>query len=179
MVIVSWPQFLWWHFTLCTAHNCKASNAHNNTMAQSRFHSQSEWKWTKSLEHTTQQRASPMKLFSWLQCIRQPAHKNKHTRLADLYLGLPRWASTRKVKPIWILLKQETVSGSGISWAVCKSAPRYRWITMPPPDHSVFYKPSALPATQPHRQTTEGKTVALKAKVKLKKPIMALVAILL
>ena len=31
--------------------------------------------------------------------------------------GLPRWASTRKIKPIWILLKQETVSGSGISWA--------------------------------------------------------------
>ena len=30
----------------------------------------------------------------------------------------------RKVKPIWILLKQETVSGSGISWAICKSAPR-------------------------------------------------------
>ena len=25
----------------------------------------------------------------------------------------------RKVKPIWILLKQETVSGSGISWAIC------------------------------------------------------------
>jgi len=24
---------------------------------------------------------------------------------------------------IWILLKQETVSGSGISWAICKSAP--------------------------------------------------------
>jgi len=27
------------------------------------------------------------------------------------------------VKPIWILLKQEAVSSSGISWAVCKSAP--------------------------------------------------------
>jgi len=37
--------------------------------------------------------------------------------------GLPRWASTRKVEPIWILLKKDTVSGSGISWAVCKSAP--------------------------------------------------------
>jgi len=36
--------------------------------------------------------------------------------------GLLRWAGTRKVKPIWILLKQETVSGSGISWAICKSA---------------------------------------------------------
>ena len=40
-----------------------------------------------------------------------------NTRLTALFLGLPRWASTRKVKPIWILLKQETVSGSGISWA--------------------------------------------------------------
>jgi len=30
------------------------------------------------------------------------------------------WVSrTRKVKPIWILLKQETVSGSGISWTIC------------------------------------------------------------
>jgi len=40
-----------------------------------------------------------------------------HTRLAALFPGLPEWAVTRKVKPIWILLKQETVSGSGISWA--------------------------------------------------------------
>ena len=41
-------------------------------------------------------------------------------------------------KPIWILLKQETVSGSGISWAVCKSAPRSRQITTPAPHRSVF-----------------------------------------
>jgi len=39
----------------------------------------------------------------------------------------------RKVKPIWILLKQETVSGSGISWDICKSAPRSRQITKPAP----------------------------------------------
>ena len=63
--------------------------------------------------------------------------------------GLPRWAGTRKVKPIWILLKQETVSGSGISWAICKSAPRSRQITTPAPHHSVFYRLDALPATQP------------------------------
>ena len=30
------------------------------------------------------------------------------TRLTAPFPGLPRWASTRKVKPIWILLKQET-----------------------------------------------------------------------
>jgi len=56
---------------------------------------------------------------------------------------------TRNVKPIWILLKQETVSGSGISWAICKSAPCSRQITTPAPHHSVFYRPDALPAAQP------------------------------
>ena len=62
---------------------------------------------------------------------------------------LPGWASTRKVKPIWILLKQETVSGSGISWAICKTAPRYRQTTTPAPHYSVFYRPDALPVAQP------------------------------
>jgi len=72
-----------------------------------------------------------------------------HTRLMALFLGLPGWAGTRKVKPMWTLLKQETVSGSGISWAICKSAPRSRQITMPTPQQSVFYRPDALPAAQP------------------------------
>jgi len=47
------------------------------------------------------------------------------------------------------LLEQEIVSGSGISWAICKSAPRSRQITMPAPHHSVFYRPDGLPAAQP------------------------------
>ena len=69
-----------------------------------------------------------------------------HARLTALFPGLLGWAGTRKVKPIWILLKQETVSGSGISWATCKSASRSRQITMPVPHHSkVFYRPDALP----------------------------------
>ena len=55
----------------------------------------------------------------------------------------------QKGKTIWILLKQETVSGTGISWDICKSAPRSRQITTPAPHHSVFYRPDALPATQP------------------------------
>ena len=79
----------------------------------------------------------------------QHTHTHTHIRLTALCLGLPGWASTRKVKPIWILLKQETVSGSGICWAICKSAPRSRQITTPAPHHSVFYRPDALPATQP------------------------------
>ena len=72
-----------------------------------------------------------------------------HTRLTALCPGPPGWAGIRKVKPIWILLEQETVSGSGISWAIWKSASRSRQITTPVPHHSVFYRPDALPATQP------------------------------
>ena len=71
-----------------------------------------------------------------------------HTRSTALCPGLPGLAGTRKVKPIWILLKQETVSGSGISWAICKSAPRSRQITMPAPHRSVFLQagcPSCCP----------------------------------
>jgi len=76
-------------------------------------------------------------------------HLYTHTRLMALFLGLPEWAGTRKVKPVWTLLKQETVSGSGISWAICKSAPCSRQITMPAPHHSSFLQADALPAAQP------------------------------
>jgi len=86
--------------------------------------------------------------------------KHTHTRLTALFPGIPRWAGTRKVKP---------VSGSGISWTICKSAPCSRQttnqhphhssvlqitrqITMPAPHHSVFTGricPDALSAAQP------------------------------
>ena len=61
-------------------------------------------------------------------------HINTHTytRLMALFPGLPRWAGTRKVKPIWILLKQETVSGSGISWQVCTSLQTDSHTSTPP-----------------------------------------------
>jgi len=85
------------------------------------------------------------------------------------FLGLPGWAGTRKVKPIWILLKQEIVSGISISWAICKSASRSRQMTMPAPDHSFFTgRTPFLPPNQQH-QSTEG--IALKAYLYIKRPI--------
>ena len=89
--------------------------------------------------------------------------KHTHTHAHPFngpFPGLPRWASLRKVKPIWILLKQETMSGSNISWAICKSAPRSRQITTPATHHSVFTGLMPfLPPNQQH-QSTEG--IALK-----------------
>ena len=63
-----------------------------------------------------------------------------HTRLTAIFSGLPGVAGTRKAKSIWISLKQETVSGSGISWAICKSTTRVRQKTMPAPHHSYIHK---------------------------------------
>ena len=103
------------------------------------------WRWTDSAPCMVQ-------LFArWTQLIdiHYTTHIHTHTRLTALCPRLPGWAGTRKVKPIWILLKQQTVSGSGISWAMCKSAPHSRQITMPAPHHSVFYRPDALHAAQP------------------------------
>ena len=96
--------------------------------------------------------------FVWLVLtpMMSRGHTHTHTRLTALFPGLPGWVSTRKVKPIWILLKQETVSGSGISWVICKSAPRSRQITMPAPRYSVFT--GRMPFLPPNQQcqSTEG-----------------------
>ena len=53
----------------------------------------------------------------------------------------------QKGKPIWILLKQETVSGSGISWATRKSAPRSRQITTPA--HHISFLQARCPSCRP------------------------------
>jgi len=55
---------------------------------------------------------------------------------------------TKKVKTNLDLLEQEIVSGSGICWAIWKSAPHADNHTNTPP-LSFFYRPDALPDAQP------------------------------
>jgi len=91
------------------------------------------------------------KKFLSKSCFRRPPllFKDYTPGLTAPFPELPGWAGTRKVKPNRILLDQEIVSGSGVSRAICNSAPRSRQITTPAPHHSVFYTPDALPAAQP------------------------------
>jgi len=70
------------------------------------------------------------------------------TLLVPAHLGSPGKRAVKRVC-VCVCVKQEAVSGSGISWAICKSAPCSRQITMPASHHSVFSMPDALPATQP------------------------------
>jgi len=71
------------------------------------------------------------------------------SELAAYYSTAGKNVENLKVKQIWILLEQVTMSDSGISSVVCKSAPRPRQITTPAPYHSVFYRPNVIPAAQP------------------------------
>jgi len=100
-------------------------------------------------------------------------HTHTHTRLTALCPWLPRWVSTRKRKPIWILLEQETASGRGINWAICKSAPRSKQITMPAPHHSVFT--GRMPFLPPNQQrlSTEGTNITLSMQSKINSKSMA------
>ena len=97
-----------------------------------------------------------VKVWSRVNACSLLCSNNTHTHLMALCPGLPGWASTKKEKPIWILLKQETVSGSGISWAICKSAPRSRQIL-----HQLLtaqFFTGRMPFLPPNqqRQNTEG-----------------------
>ena len=58
------------------------------------------------------------------------------------------------------------MSGSGISWAICKSAPRSRQITTPAPHHSVFLQ-AGCPSCHPTNSVK-----ALKAKLVQKKKLI-------
>jgi len=62
---------------------------------------------------------------------------------------LPGWSWYQKGKTNLDLLEQQTLSGSGISWAISNSAPRPRQVTTPALHHSGFYRPHAIPAAEP------------------------------
>ena len=83
-----------------------------------------------------------------------------HTRLTALCPGLPGWAGTRNLKSIWILLKQETVSGSCISWAICKSASRSRQARQHPTTYFFIGRMPFLPPNQQHQSTEGSSTVS-------------------
>jgi len=77
--------------------------------------------------------------------------KDKHTHTHKHPFNGPLSGTTRvrRYQKDKTNLEFNEARGSGISWAVCKSAPCSRQITTPAPHHSVFHRPDALPATQP------------------------------
>ena len=88
-------------------------------------------------------------------------YMHTHTHPSNGHLsGTTRVSRYQKAKPIWILLKQETVSGSGISWAICKFARRSRQITIPVPHQSSFLQ-AGCPSCRPTNSVKALKAIFL------------------
>jgi len=70
------------------------------------------------------------------------------------------WVSRyQKGKTNLDLMVQDTVNGSGISWAICKYAPCPRHIIITAPHHSVFYRLDALAPPQTIVKALKAETV--------------------
>ena len=86
-----------------------------------------------------------------------------HTTILLLFWNMSRTTrvsryqkgKTRKVKTNLDLLEQEIVSGSGICWAICKSAPQRRQPRQHPTTQFFTGRMPFLPPNQ-QRQSTEG-----------------------
>jgi len=76
-------------------------------------------------------------------------HTHTHTLFNGRFSRTTRVSRYQKGKTIWILLKQETVIGSGISWAICKSATRSRETTMPAPHQLISFLQAGCPSCRP------------------------------
>jgi len=98
--------------------------------------------------------------FNTLQVLCSNTHTHTHP-FNGPFSGTTWVSRYQKGKTNLDLLKQEMVSGSGVSWAICKSAPSSRQITMPAPHHSVFT--CRMPFLLPNQQckSTEGCVVTL------------------
>jgi len=78
---------------------------------------------------------------------RARAHTHTHT-FNGPFSGTTRVSRYQKGKPIWILLEQETVNSSGISWAnmqVCTSLQTVNHASTPPLSFFTGRIPSCLP----------------------------------
>jgi len=84
---------------------------------------------------------------------RQQQQQQRHSFNGPLS-GTTRVSQYQKGKTNLDLLQQETVSGSGIGWAICKSAPRPRQITIPAPHHSVITGVFLTAKEVEHKETT-------------------------
>ena len=75
---------------------------------------------------------------------------NTHTHpFNGPFSGTTRVSRYQKGKTILDFTEARDSEWQWHQWAIWKSAPRSRQITTPAPHHSVFYRPDALPATQP------------------------------
>jgi len=126
----------------------KCAHTHTHTHTHTVTHTQTETHVKVKTVYLPVSLRSQVKSLSKSQEILLYYYYN-HFMAIWILSGTTRVCRYQKSKTNLDLMEQEIVSGSGISWAICKSAPHSRQKTTPASHHSVFYRPDALPAAQP------------------------------
>ena len=95
---------------------------------------------------------------SWLTVSRlYVQHKHTHTHPFNGPLFRTTQVSWyQKGKTNLVFTEARDSGGSGISWAICKSAPRSRQINAPAPHNSIFTDRMPFRPPNQQRQSTEG-----------------------
>jgi len=79
-----------------------------------------------------------------------------HTCLTAFFQNNLDKPAPERLNQSWFYWSKRWWGGSGISWTICKSfAPRYRYITMPAPHHSIFTGWMLFLMPNQQRQSTE------------------------
>jgi len=94
-------------------------------------------------------------------CRIRGTHTRTHTRLTALCPGLPGWSNTRKVKPIWILLKQEWQWLQLGRMQVCTSLQRDNHASTPPLRYIIFKQYRQVDKLHLHVQIKQGSISAI------------------
>ena len=128
-----------------------AGRAASAGMATRRIQPPGQLSDTRKVPATSRQPTTPTN--TAVHCHPQTQQQQQHT-FNGLFSGTIQVSKYQKGKTNLDFTKARD---SGISWAICKSAPRSRQITTPAPHHSSFFtgRMPFLPPNQ-QRQSTEG-----------------------
>ena len=88
----------------------------------------------------------------------KPSKQQQQYLVIGLLSGNTRVSRCQKSKTNLDFTEPRTVSGSGISWAIYKSAPHPRQIITPAPHHSVFLQ-AGCPSCHPTNNVKVGRTI--------------------
>ena len=159
-------------FTRCTAVSCAAIDrqlllGQTNRWTPNRCKDpapHSMWAVSRAIVtscHTAATKINSISVFHYTMYCMKAVWTHTHTHpFNGSFSGTTQVSRYQKGKPIWILLEQETVSGSGISWAICKSAPCSKQTPCQHPTTQFFTgRMPFLPPNQQRQSTESSKAV--------------------
>ena len=106
LILLGWRSMYWVAFNILILLSWRAHSVQKTCTIYTEGSFKTIWDWKAKVKSAIQ---IHLKIHTYTRPFNVPLS------------GTVRVSQYNKVKPIWMLPKQETVSGGGISWAICKT----------------------------------------------------------